>query len=150
ALLAEKKEFPLIVAFMCQWCGYAAADNAGTSKIPYPTNVRIIRMPCSVRVAPTHVLEAFELGADGVLIVGCHEQDCHYRSGRAKANERVSSLKEVLKELGIDPRRLYIEGASATEGKKLAELIRWFVDEVAGLGPIGSEVTEGGSLVRAA
>ncbi|RLF11038.1 MAG: disulfide reductase [Thermoprotei archaeon] len=147
ALLSEKKEFPLIVAFMCQWCGYAAADNAGTSKIPYPTNVRVIRVPCSARVTPVHVLEAFELGADGVLIVGCHEQDCHYRSGRAKANERASALREVLKEVGINPRRLHIDGASATEGKRLAELIRWFVDEVANLGPIGSEATGGGSFV---
>jgi len=139
-LLSEKKEYPLIVAFMCQWCGYAAADNAGMSKIQYPTNIRIIRVPCSVRWSPSHILEAFSLGADGVLIVGCHEQDCHYRVGRAKANERARALKEVLKELGIDPRRLRIEGASATEGKRLAELIRGFVEEVASLGPIGSEV----------
>ncbi|PCN49890.1 disulfide reductase [Candidatus Geothermarchaeota archaeon ex4572_27] len=132
-----------LVAFMCQWCGYAAADNAGTSKIQYPTNVRIIRVPCSVRVSPAHVLEAFSLGADGVLIVGCHEQDCHYRVGRSKANERVEALRRLLSELGVDPRRLRIEGASATEGRRLAELIRGFVEEVASLGPIGSEVAVG-------
>jgi heterodisulfide reductase subunit A len=139
ALLFKKSEYPLIVAFMCMWCGYAAADNAGLNKIPYPTNVRIIRVPCTARVSPNHVLEAFKLGADGVMILGCYEQDCHYRVGRVRANERVKVLKELLKSVGINPERLVIDGAAASEGKRAAELVRSFTERVAELGPIGSE-----------
>jgi len=121
------------------WCGYAAADNAGLNKMLYPTNVRIIRVPCAVRVSPQHVLEAFRLGADGVMIVGCREQDCHYRVGRVRANERVRALKELLKEVGVNPERLLIDGVAASEGKKVVELVRSFTEKVTELGPIGSE-----------
>jgi len=139
ALLSRKSEYPLIVAFMCMWCGYAAADNAGLNKILYPTNIRIIRVPCTASISPKHVLEAFKLGADGVMIVGCYEQDCHYRVGRVRANERVKVLKELLKEVGINPERLMIDGVAASEGKKVAELMRSFTEKVAKLGPMGSE-----------
>ncbi|MEM4576308.1 MAG: hydrogenase iron-sulfur subunit [Candidatus Nezhaarchaeales archaeon] len=139
ALLSRKSEFPLIVAFMCMWCSYAAADNAGLSKIVYPTNIRIIRVPCTVRVSPSNILEAFKLGADGVMVLGCYEQDCHYRVGRKRANERVRTLKELLRNVGINPERLVIDGVAASEGKKLAELVRSFVEEITKLGPIGSE-----------
>ncbi|RLF21734.1 MAG: disulfide reductase [Thermoprotei archaeon] len=139
ALLSRKSEFPLIVAFMCRWCSYAAADNAGLNRIPYPTNVRVIRVPCSVRVSPEHILEAFRLGADGVMVLGCYEQDCHYRVGRIKANERVETLKKLLEAVGVNPDRLIIDGASASEGKKIAELVRSFTEKIAKLGPIGSE-----------
>ncbi|MEM4653424.1 MAG: hydrogenase iron-sulfur subunit [Candidatus Nezhaarchaeales archaeon] len=139
ALLSRKSEYPLIIAFMCTWCGYAAADNAGLNKMVYPTNVRIIKVPCAVRVSPSHVLEAFKLGADGVMILGCYEQDCHYRFGRIKANERIEVLKELLKEIGVNPERLMIDGVAASEGKKIVELVSSFVEKIARLGPIGSE-----------
>ncbi|MHC1628357.1 MAG: hydrogenase iron-sulfur subunit [Candidatus Nezhaarchaeales archaeon] len=139
ALLSRKSEYPLIVAFMCMWCSYAAADNAGLSKLSYPTNIRVIRVPCSVRVSPDHVLEAFKLGADGVMVLGCYEQDCHYRVGRMKANDRIRTLKELLKSVGVNPDRLIIDGASASEGRKIAELVKTFTEKIAQLGPIGSE-----------
>ncbi|MCS7139678.1 MAG: hydrogenase iron-sulfur subunit [Candidatus Nezhaarchaeota archaeon] len=139
ALLLSKSEYPLIVAFTCMWCSYAAADNAGLNKIAYPTNVRVIRVPCSARVSPDHILEALKLGADGVMILGCYEQDCHYRVGRLKANERVKALKKLLESVGISPERLMIDGASASEGKRIAELVTMFVEKVTKLGPIGSE-----------
>jgi heterodisulfide reductase subunit A len=139
ALLSRKSEYPLIVAFMCMWCGYAAADNAGLNKMLYPTNIRIIRVPCTASISPKQVLEAFRLGADGVMIVGCYEQDCHYRVGRIRANERVKVLKELLKGVGINPERLVIDGVAASEGKKVVELVRSFTEKVAKLGPTGSE-----------
>ncbi len=139
ALLSRRSEYPIVVAFMCSWCGYAAADNAGLNKMLYPTNVRIIRVPCAVRVSPNHVLEALRLGADGVMILGCYEQDCHYRVGRVRANERVEVLKELLKSVGMRAERLVIEGAAASEGKRVAELVRSFTEKVAELGPVGSE-----------
>lgn len=142
-LLINKKEYPLIVSFMCKWCGYAAADNAGVSKINYPTNVRIIKIPCSVRVNPIHILEALSLGADGVLIVGCHEQDCYYRTGRLKTDKKIENLKKLLEYHGIKPGRVEIVGASAAEGKRLAEIITDFVNRIKQLGPVGSEFTEG-------
>lgn len=139
AALTERKDYPLIVGFLCKWCGYAAADNAGINKIAYPTNIRIVRVECSGRVNPKHIIWAFKMGADGVLIVGCREQDCHYRTGRIKANKRIKSLKELLERNGVNPRRVEIAGVSASEGDKLAKIITDFVNKVAEIGPIGSE-----------
>ncbi|MHA1594488.1 MAG: CoB-CoM heterodisulfide reductase HdrA2 [Candidatus Baldrarchaeia archaeon] len=140
ATLENKCEFPLIVAFLCNWCGYAAADFAGTTKIQYPTNIRPIRVMCTARVSPLMILEAFKAGADGVLVVGCHPQDCHYRTGFSKAERRISALKKYLENVGINPRRLKIASTSASEGERFANIVREFVEELKKLGPIGSEL----------
>jgi len=133
----EKEEFePTIIGFLCNWCAYAGADLAGISRIQYPTNIRIIRVMCSGRVDPAFILEAFKNGADGVLVAGCHPpNDCHYISGNLKALRRTMLLKEVLKELGIEPERLRIEWISASEGDKFATVIREMVEEIKKLGP---------------
>ncbi len=133
----EKEEFePTIIGFLCNWCAYAGADLAGISRIQYPTNIRIIRVMCSGRVDPAFILEAFKNGADGVLVAGCHPpNDCHYISGNLKALRRTVLLKEVLKELGIEPERLRIEWISASEGDKFATVIREMVEEIKKLGP---------------
>ncbi len=130
---------PRIVAFLCRWCSYAGADLAGTSRIKYPPNIIPIRVPCSGRVDPAWVLRAFERGADGVFIGGCHPGDCHYVSGNYKARRRVTLLKKLLPQLGIDPQRLRLEWISATEGKRFAEVVTEFVEELKELGPMRAE-----------
>ena len=133
----EREEFePKIIGFLCNWCSYAGADLAGISRIQYPANVRIIRVMCSGRVDPAFILEAFKNGADGVLVAGCHPpDDCHYISGNLKAQRRVMLLKEVLKELGVEPERLRLEWISASEGDRFATIIREMVEEIKKLGP---------------
>ena len=126
---------PVIVAFTCNWCTYAGADLAGTSKIQYPPNVRIIRLMCTGRLEPEFVLEALRLGADGVLIGGCHPGDCHYLEGNYKAAFRIALLRNLLKSLGIEPERVRIEWISASEGEKFAKTIQSFVEELKNLGP---------------
>jgi F420-non-reducing hydrogenase iron-sulfur subunit len=130
------KEFePIILGFLCNWCSYAGADLAGTSRMKYPTNLKSIRVMCSGRVDPAFVLEAFRKGVDGVLIAGCHPGDCHYQSGNYKTNRRVKLLKKLLEELGIDPKRVRFEYISASEGQKFATVVTEFVAEVKKLGP---------------
>jgi len=142
----EKNGFePKIIGFLCNWCSYAGADLAGVSRIQYPPNIRIIRVMCSGRIDPAFVLEAFKDGADGVLVAGCHlPSDCHYISGNFKALRRITLLKEVLKDFGIDPKRLRLEWISASEGDKFAAVVRDMVDEVKKLGPnpLASEEVE--------
>jgi F420-non-reducing hydrogenase iron-sulfur subunit len=130
------KEFePNILGFLCNWCSYAGADLAGTSRMKYPTNLKSIRVMCSGRVDPAFVLEAFRKGVDGVLIAGCHPGDCHYQSGNYKTNRRVKLLKKLLEELGIDPQRVRFEYVSASEGQKFASIVTEFVAEIKKLGP---------------
>ena len=136
----EKTDYPYIIGFLCNWCAYGAADLAGTSKIEYPTNVRAIRVMCTGNVSPSYVIEAFLKGADGVLIAGCYEHDCHYRTGFSKALQRTKILKDILEQLGINSKRLRIESASASEGIKFKEIIEDFVKELEELGPLGSEI----------
>lgn len=126
---------PKIVAFLCNWCAYAGADMAGTSRLKYPANVVPIRVMCSGRVDPEFVLDAFEKGADGVFIGGCHPGDCHYVSGNYRTRKRVAMMKQLLSEMGINPARLRLEWVSATEGKKFATVIEEFVEEIKKLGP---------------
>lgn len=126
---------PKVVAFLCRWCSYAGADLAGTSRIKYPPNIVPIRVPCSGRVDPQWVLDAFERGADGVLIGGCHPGDCHYVSGNYKARRRIYLLKKILPELGIEPERVRLEWVSASEGQKFAQVVAAFVEELRALGP---------------
>jgi len=130
------KEFePNILGFLCNWCSYAGADLAGTSRMKYPSNLKSIRVMCSGRVDPAFVLEAFRKGVDGVLIAGCHPGDCHYQSGNYKTNRRVKLLKKLLEELGIDPKRVRFEYVSASEGQKFATVVTEFVAEIKQLGP---------------
>jgi len=135
-LLTEKKESPLIVAFLCNWCAYMGADLAGTSKIEYQSNIRSIRVMCTAMLDPSLVFEAFFNGADGVLIAGCHEQDCHYDTGFIKAKTRYESIKELLGEAGINENRVKIESISAGEGIKFANVVNEFVETLKNLGPI--------------
>lgn len=130
------KEFePNILGFLCNWCSYAGADLAGTSRMRYPTNLKSIRVMCSGRVDPAFVLEALKRGVDGVLIAGCHPGDCHYQSGNYKTNRRIKLLKKLLEELGIEPQRVRFEYVSASEGQKFATIVTEFVAEIKKLGP---------------
>ncbi|MDH5362492.1 MAG: hydrogenase iron-sulfur subunit, partial [Aigarchaeota archaeon] len=113
---------PRIVALMCNWCSYAGADLAGTSRISYPTNIRPIRVMCSGRVSPSYVLEALELGADGVLVSGCHPGDCHYISGNEKADKKMGMTGKLLSMLGVGSDRLRLEWISASEGERFADV----------------------------
>jgi len=126
---------PTIIAFVCNWCTYTAADLAGTSRLSYPPNVRLIRMMCTGMVDPKYVIKAFLEGADGVLISGCHPGDCHYINGNLKARRRVKLLKEILPRFGFDDRRLKLTWIGASEGTDFAKTMRELVDEVKSLGP---------------
>ena len=125
----------MILCFACQWCSYAAADLAGVSRIQYPPNVRILRVPCSGRVDVLHVVKAFQNGADGVIITGCLIGDCHYIDGNVKAKERADVIKKSMESLGIDPKRLEIGFASSSEGQKFATMMTDFVKQIGRLGP---------------
>jgi len=126
---------PNIVGFLCNWCSYAGADLAGTSRLKYPPNIKPIRVMCSGRVDPVFILEALRKGADGVLIVGCHPGDCHYQSENYKTNRRVKLVKKLLSEMGIEPERVRFEYISASEGQKFADVVTDFVSEIKKIGP---------------
>ena len=126
---------PYIVGFLCNWCGYAGADLAGTSRIQYPPNLRAIRLMCSGRVEPTFILTALKRGADGVLVVGCHPGDCHYINGNLRTERRIALLKKMLSNLGLDDKRVRLEWISAGEGEKFATVVKEFVEEIRALGP---------------
>ena len=126
---------PRIVGFLCNWCAYSGADLAGTSRLQYPTNVDIIRVMCSGRVDPTFVLKAFQLGADGVLVCGCHPGDCHYSEGNYKTARRVPILIKLLEQFGIEPQRLRLEWVSASEGDRFAVLVNEMTEQIRELGP---------------
>ena len=126
---------PKIIGFLCNWCTYAGADLAGTSRIQYPPNIRIIRMMCSGSLDPTYVLKVLLEGADGVLIGGCHPGECHYISGNLKARRRVAILKSVLQDAGLEPERVWLRWISASEGAYFAETVREMVDHIRALGP---------------
>ena len=130
-----KKEFvPNIVAFCCNWCSYAGADLAGSSRLSYPANVKIVRVPCSCRVNPTFILKAFQRGADGVILCGCHPGDCHYVTGNYYTRRRMSLLFNFLDYLGIERGRTRVEWVSAAEGAKFSAVMNDFVKTVTGLG----------------
>ena len=127
---------PLIIGFTCNWCSYRAADMAGTARLKYPPNIRLIRLMCSGRLDPTFVLKALAGGADGVMITGCHPGECHYLEQNYKALRRVKLLKRTLAPFGINPDRVKLVWASAAEGVRLAKEISVFVDEIKALGPL--------------
>jgi len=130
------KEFePSIIGFLCNWCSYAGADLAGTSRIKYPPNIKSIRVMCSGRVDTVFILKALKKGADGVLIAGCHPGDCHYRSGNYKTNRRIKLLRKFLSDMGIEPGRVRFEYVSASEGQKFALIVTEFVEELRKMGP---------------
>lgn len=127
---------PMIIGFTCNWCSYRAADMAGTARMKYAPNVRLIRLMCSGRLDPTFVMKAFANGADGVLITGCHPGDCHYIEQNYKALRRFHLLKRVLVQMGMEPQRLKLVWTSAAEGAILTAEINRFVEEVRALGPL--------------
>lgn len=125
---------PNIVAFCCNWCSYAGADLAGSSRLSYPANVKIIRVPCSCRVNPMFVLKAFQRGADGVILCGCHPGDCHYVTGNYYTRRRMALLFSFLNYLGIEKERTRVEWGSAAEGARFSAVMNDFVKTVAALG----------------
>ncbi len=127
---------PVIIGFTCNWCSYRAADLAGTARVKYPPNVRLVRLMCSGRLDPTFVLKALSSGADAVLITGCHPGECHYIEQNYKALRRYLLLRRMLKQLGIEPGRVKLVWASAAEGVYLANEITKFVEEIRALGPL--------------
>lgn len=127
---------PVIIGFTCNWCSYRAADMAGTARMKYAPNVRLIRLMCSGRLDPTFVFKAFANGADGVLVSGCHPGDCHYLNQNYKMLRRFHLMRRVLAQLGIEPARLKLLWASAAEGAIFAEEVNKFTEEVRALGPL--------------
>jgi len=139
-----KDEFkPVILGFACNWCTYAGADLAGTSRTQYPPNMKLIRVMCSGRIDPTFILKAFALGADGVFIGGCHPGDCHYIEGNLKAWRRIEVVKKLLPTFGIEPERLRLEWISASEGAKFAQVVSDFTKTIKELGPLKESQPEG-------
>jgi len=132
---------PKIIAFCCNWCSYAGADLAGTTRLQYPPNVRIIRVMCSGRVDPAFVLRAFALGADGVIVAGCHPADCHYINGNEKTAMRGEFLESFLESAGIEPQRFKLEWIAGSEGRKFADTVKKMVSELERLGPVSQEAT---------
>ena len=126
---------PTIVAFFCNWCSYAAADLAGTSRMQYPPAIRTIRVMCSGRVSELLILMAFALGADGVLIGGCHPGDCHYIKGNLSTARRLAAMKPFLEAVGVSSHRLKLQWIGASEGLKMAETVADFTETIRRLGP---------------
>jgi len=130
---------PKIMCFLCKWCTYAGADLAGTSRMSYSANGINLRVMCSSRIDPQHILHAFKEGADGVFIGGCHPGDCHYVEGNYKTLRRITLFKTMMEQLGIDPKRLRLEWISAAEGKKYVEIMNEFTQTIRELGPLNLE-----------
>ncbi len=133
---------PRIVGFLCNWCSYAGADSAGTARMTYPANIRIIRVPCSGRVDPLLIVKSFQMGADGVLIAGCHPGDCHYTEGNYYARRRFALLRPFLEYLGIEAARFRVEWVSASEGKRWSKVVTSFTEDLTKLGPRKAQVAE--------
>ena len=133
---------PRIVAFMCNWCTYAGADNAGVARMQSPANVLPIRVMCSGRVSPEMVLRTFRAGADGVLVMGCHIGDCHYSSGNHRTAKRMPLLRNLLGYVGINPERLELQWVSASEAPRFVQVTKAFTQKIRELGPLAQEVTE--------
>jgi F420-non-reducing hydrogenase iron-sulfur subunit len=132
----RSKEFePYILGLVCNWCTYAGADMAGTSRIQYPPNLRLVRVMCTSRLDPEYMIRGLELGADGVLVSGCHPGDCHYVNGNYKTERRVFLLKKLMQQAGLESERLRLEWISASEGSKLAEVVKDYVRVLKKLGP---------------
>ncbi len=133
--MSEERFEPIIVAFCCNWCSYAGADLAGTSRLQYPPNVRIVRVMCSGMVHPKLVMDALNKGADGVMICGCHPGDCHYLEGNLRAQKRAEAIGLMLEDFGLEPERFRLEWVSASEGPRFAQVMTDMVEAVRSLGP---------------
>jgi len=131
-----KEREPKILAFLCNWCSYAGADLAGVSRIQYPPNVRVIRVPCSGRINPFFIVKALQQGTDGVLVAGCHPGDCHYISGNYVARRKFTIIKNFLEYIGIEKDRVQFAWISAAEGARFAQVIKEVTEKVKRLGPI--------------
>lgn len=129
---------PKIIAFVCNWCTYAGADLAGTSRLKYAPNVRLVRFPCTGRIDYQLLLKAFENGADGVIVSGCHPNDCHYTSGNFYARRRWMMFKSLMDFMGFDMRRVYFSWISAAEGAKFAAFMNEVTDSIRSLGPLNN------------
>jgi F420-non-reducing hydrogenase iron-sulfur subunit len=127
---------PKLVGFLCNWCSYTGADLAGTARMKYPPNLRVIRVMCSGRVDPNFILEALARGADGVLVLGCHPGDCHYTEGNYKCQRRLPLTRKLAEQMGVDPRRIRLEWVSASEGARFTQVVTEFTDEVRALGAL--------------
>lgn len=135
--MTEQNGFePKIVGFLCNWCSYAGADSAGTARMAFAPNVRVIRVMCSGRVDPTFILKAFREGADGVLVAGCHPGDCHYSEGNYKTLRRMPLVNNLLSQFGIEPERFRWEWVSAAEGAKWASVVDEMTETIRQLGPL--------------
>jgi F420-non-reducing hydrogenase iron-sulfur subunit len=137
---------PKIVGFCCNWCSYRGADLAGTARTKCSPNVRIVRVMCSGRVEPSFILKALELGADGVLVLGCHPGDCHYAEGNYKAERRMQLLKKMLSQMGIEEERVHLDWVSASEGDRFVAIVNDMTEKVRALGPFqknGKEAEHG-------
>lgn len=132
---------PKIVAFCCHYCAYAAADLAGSGRLQYPPNIRIIRSPCTGRLEINFFMKAFEAGADGVLVAGCEEGSCHFKEGNYLARNRVNTTRQLLEEAGLEPERLRMVNVSAASSQKFAESVRDMVETIIKLGPARSRTT---------
>lgn len=139
---AEAVFEPKIVGILCYWCSYAGADLAGSSRMVYPPNIRIVRVPCSGRVDPLFVLRAIERGADGVLVAGCHPGDCHYAKGNYYARRRMSLLKRLAEFVGLPHERFKALWVSASEGREFAHVVAEMVEELRPLGPFRPELAD--------
>lgn len=134
--MIEKEFQPKIIAFVCNWCSYGGADIAGSKRLQIPSNVKLIRVMCSGRVDTEFILEAFRNGADGVMILGCHPNDCHYIEGNYNALKRYSILKPLLDQFNIEQDRLYLDWVSASEGEKFARVTKDVSERISQLGPL--------------
>lgn len=130
---------PRIVAYCCNWCSYAGADLAGTSRIQYPPNARILRVNCTGRISPEFILAALDMGADGVLVSGCHPGDCHYTSGNLKLRARWALMEKAIEQAGVHPGRVRLQWASASEAQQFADGVTTLINQVKELGPINKE-----------
>ena len=126
---------PKILAFLCNWCSYAGADLAGTSRIQYPPNIRVIRVPCSGRVNPLFIIKALQTGVDGVLVSGCHPGDCHYLTGNYVGRRKSATLKQFLEYLGVEEGRVQFSWVSAAEGIKFSQVVEEVTNDIRKLGP---------------
>ncbi len=130
-----RSDEPLLLAFCCHFCAYAAADLAGSMRLTYPPNVRVLRFPCTGKIEPNYILAAFERGVDGVIIAGCLEGGCHFLQGNLRARRRVERLHGLLAEIGIEPERLEMFNLSSAEGGRFAEIVRQMTERIKKLGP---------------
>ena len=133
---------PRIIAFMCNWCTYAGADNAGVARLESPANILPIRVMCSGRISPEAVMRAFRAGADGVLVMGCHIGDCHYAAGNHRTIKRMPLLRNLLSYVGVNPERMELVWVSAAEAPRFVQVTKAFTQKIKELGPLAQEVTE--------